>query len=596
MDLKRLLHLLRASWIWLILAALLGVGAGLAIVSPMNEGRQPTHRAVARVVFLPEPESSMEDRLENGRRLAEQANEAVMIDGQEEILVDPLGDRLLFSAQRGSREEAESTAISMRDRFLEAASPAAENRLATESLEILREQIDVVGAQLSSIPDTGSFEAERQFLNAQIDALGERVGELSLELALLDRNDQGDEERQQEIETELDGIRAILVDLEDDLAALPEEADPFSAEELTRLTLQRHYNELVDRYQALYLKNAALDPFLVVGETSMSEVTPPKISREMAGLVGLVAGLLLAALILIARDRITEPVWSRGDLAPNLVLGELPPRWPGVGSEQLWYPRAPVSPRKSGIQVLRAVVEGTQASGSSVVALTGVDTGSQQVHALAGDLAVSLAVSGRSVILIDADLEKPASLPEFTSPGPTVSEILLSPVDEEEGLALVKQAVHDRPDRYFNLRVLPAGSGIVDVADALAIRLFSHLLAEARGDADLVIVAGPDALHPGTDSLSQRVDEMIVIGETGRTAKADVNFFLQELGGRRAHLLGMVLLKGAPEGRPRLWKRFRDSPTTGTGSSDHPGRHKRPPPSDKSNSVQTHQQSSSSDS
>jgi capsular exopolysaccharide synthesis family protein len=122
---------------------------------------------------------------------------------------------------------------------------------------------------------------------------------------------------------------------------------------------------------------------------------------------------------------------------------------------------------------------------------------------LAGHLAVSLARVGYKVILLDADMRRPAVHALFGAPmTPGLSEVLR----EEAHLA---EVVH--PTEVDGLWQLPAGRWSIEASQGLAQRRLPELLQTLKTEYDYVIVDSPPIL-PVVDSLllGQHVDGVLL--------------------------------------------------------------------------------------
>ena len=153
---------------------------------------------------------------------------------------------------------------------------------------------------------------------------------------------------------------------------------------------------------------------------------------------------------------------------------------------------------------------------------------------IASNLAISLAQSGKRVLLADADFRRPTIHKLFgMEQEPGISEIL-------EGRVVLQSAIRECP--IENLSVLTCGARLSDPAKILTATEFREFIAVARENYDFVIIdtppvlAAPDALIVGgcADFLLLVVRMNNRTRATGRAAIAA----LQAIG---AHLLGIVV-------------------------------------------------------
>jgi protein-tyrosine kinase len=148
------------------------------------------------------------------------------------------------------------------------------------------------------------------------------------------------------------------------------------------------------------------------------------------------------------------------------------------------------------------------------------------------NLALVLAESYRyNVLLIDADLRQP-SIPNVVEigEGSGLSEALRAPTEHK--LALVGLTPR--------LTLLPAGQPIANSIEALTSPRMRHILEEAAGKFDWVILDAPP-VGPTTDArlLTQMVGGTLFVVRAGKTQHADVKKAIDSIG--REQILGVVL-------------------------------------------------------
>lgn len=149
------------------------------------------------------------------------------------------------------------------------------------------------------------------------------------------------------------------------------------------------------------------------------------------------------------------------------------------------------------------------------------------------NLATAMAMDGKRVILVDADLRRPnvhrlMQLP--SSPG--LSEVLV-------GMRSLDDAIQQT--EVENLRVVCAGPIPPNPAELLNSRAFDHLLEELDERADIVIFDSPPCI-PVTDPLiiASRMDGVVLVLQVGQTRKAAVKHAQELLLRARARVIGVV--------------------------------------------------------
>lgn len=126
---------------------------------------------------------------------------------------------------------------------------------------------------------------------------------------------------------------------------------------------------------------------------------------------------------------------------------------------------------------------------------------------LSANLAITFALDGKSVILIDADLRRSQIHSLFNIPKQTgVSDYLI-------GTATVDQII--KPTRYPNLSVITSGERPHNPAELLGTIRFDLLIEELRSKAEIIIFDSP-ALLPVSDTITMapKMDCCVVIVRT----------------------------------------------------------------------------------
>ncbi len=163
----------------------------------------------------------------------------------------------------------------------------------------------------------------------------------------------------------------------------------------------------------------------------------------------------------------------------------------------------------------------------------------------AANLAISFAQSGRSVLLMDADLRKPrldAYLDVEGSAG--VTSVLLG--DAEPGHVVQDWAAP-------GLSVLTSGPVPPNPSELLGSPQMEKLLAELRNDYDLVVIDSPPLL-PVTDAavVATMADGVVVAVRHGSTRGEQLGRSLRTLESVDARILGTVLTFAPSTRRDRL--------------------------------------------
>jgi succinoglycan biosynthesis transport protein ExoP len=152
------------------------------------------------------------------------------------------------------------------------------------------------------------------------------------------------------------------------------------------------------------------------------------------------------------------------------------------------------------------------------------------------NLATVMAFQGNRVILVDADLRRPAvhRFLELDSRS-GLSDVLAGEVSLRGAL---------KATEVENLRVLTCGEKVPNPAELLGSESMVQLMGNLRKEADLIVFDTPPCL-PVTDAevLASQVDGVVVVIEAGRSSKDAVKSTIDLLIQVRARVLGCVLNK-----------------------------------------------------
>lgn len=174
------------------------------------------------------------------------------------------------------------------------------------------------------------------------------------------------------------------------------------------------------------------------------------------------------------------------------------------------------------------------------------------------NLAVTIASTGRNVVLVDADLRRPVQTKLFDLvEGAGLTDVLSHNADLED----VLQPYGPVP----NLQILGSGRIPPNPSELLGSNAMKLLLRELSKDAVVLVDAPP--LLPVTDAavLSTAADGILVAVRAGNTMSDEVGKALQSLRNVDANILGAILHQLPTRGSGRHKFRFPEGRHQGTG-------------------------------
>lgn len=267
---------------------------------------------------------------------------------------------------------------------------------------------------------------------------------------------------------------------------------------------------------------AADDPSIRI-ETLADAPEEPASPRPVLSIVGgIIAGLVLGVVAAFASQALDPRLRREAQLRRLYRLPILAriPEEPGRRR------KAPLGPKRlSGVgaeayRTLRSTLEASvpDDDDSRVVLVTGPSP-SEGKSTTAINLASSLAMSGKRVILIEADLRRPALGAEMEaepSNGGVVS-VLIENVQLEDALTT-------SPTYGPNLKLLLADYEGGWIAELFSIPAARQMIEDARALADYVIIDSPP-LNEVVDALplARRADDVLIVVRLGRTRLDRIN-------------------------------------------------------------------------
>lgn len=254
-----------------------------------------------------------------------------------------------------------------------------------------------------------------------------------------------------------------------------------------------------------------------------------------AGL-GLLGGLLLGAAIAVAREALDNTVRTNAvatDLVGAPVLGVIDLD-PDAVKSPLVLAGTPASGRSESFRQLRTNLQFIDAAKTAEVLMVTSAVAGEGKSLTAVNLGISFTGLGQKVLLVDADLRRPA-LGRYLG---VENEVGLSGV--LAGSVKLEDAV--QPWGTDGLHVLPSGQQPPNPAELLGSKAMSDLVSKVRTDYDKVIIDTPPLL-PVTDAAlaSAAADGVVVVVRWGKTHRSQVSGAVESLRQVDARILGSVL-------------------------------------------------------
>lgn len=258
---------------------------------------------------------------------------------------------------------------------------------------------------------------------------------------------------------------------------------------------------------------------------------------------GLLMGAALAVLIILITAKIQNKLLSPEDIKNNFNINIIATvsDIKSKGKNKNDRTRLLITDKNVGLpfietfKLIRTKIENVKLKkGYSVFCITS-STESEGKTTCSTNTALSLAKSGKSVLLIDADLRKPA-----------VCKTLGISVEGEKGIydIVTGKKTFEESVKYIeklNLYLLVASAAVQDPSETLASEGMANIIKQARENFDYVIVDCPPAgVVADAAIVANYTDSVIFVTTENRVAIPQIEYALSDLTTAKAEILGCI--------------------------------------------------------
>jgi len=375
------------------------------------------------------------------------------------------------------------------------------------------------------------IEAVRQKLEKETADKEEQVRQYEMdqaEMAYLNATD-----ALSELMEKLQEQEARQRDLDDDLA----EYEMLDAQQKQYETSLAQMDEFVRALQIITQQERTIRVTRAQDATRPLERSSPSWALNMS--LGTIGGLLIALLLAVGLEVADTSVRTPSDIVRHVnvpILGTVP----DTDDEEVAIDKvetaAHTAPRSMIAEAFRAIRTNLLLSAPAERQRTVLVTSPRPEDGkttVAANLSISIAQSGRRVLLVDTNFRRPSVHTIFAGGPRGLSNILV-------GQARLEELVHHTP--LPNLDVLPAGPTPPNPAELLGSSYMRDLITQAVERYDQVIFDGPPALLV-TDALvlGGMVDGVILVCRAKANSRGVAQRARLQLERVNAHLFGAVL-------------------------------------------------------
>ncbi len=373
-------------------------------------------------------------------------------------------------------------------------------------------------------------------LRSQINELDKQIARESAQMAS-GRNNSLLAEYRAAVSAER-GLQARVAGLKGDVLNLRGRSIQYNILQREVDTNRSLYDALLQRYKEIGVAGGVgAAPVSIVDRADVPAL-PFKPNLMLNLLFGLGAGLLAGMAAAVGLEFLTDTIKTREDVRKKLsipCLGAVPKTAArDAFVEDLKNPSSALSEAYSAI--VAALRFSTEAGMPKVLLITSANS-SEGKSSSALALAQNFARREKSVLLVDADLRKPAF--KSGNAGVGLSKLLTT---EDPVRSHVLETQHP------NLWLMPSGPVPPNPADLLSTGRIRTIIAEAEEQFDLVLIDGPPTLGLADAPLLSAVgNNVLFVVESGSTRTRAGIEALNRLEATGAHVLGAALTKSSSE-------------------------------------------------
>ncbi|HET9662097.1 MAG TPA: polysaccharide biosynthesis tyrosine autokinase [Thermomicrobiales bacterium] len=453
MDLTlRNLAAMARRWWWLLVLAPLVAGT-VAFVQVSRQ--QDMYRASSTVEINP-PSMGTDTYTYYDSSIVATYQQLITTSGVLDPVIDNLGLPLTESDLRAKITTEPITSTRLMRISVSDPNPQTAATLANE-----------IAAQFQSFAQARTIEKAspyREALNQQIASTQAKIGTTQ---QLIDNLVANEDVTSPDIAAQIDTLRSSLTDL------------------------QNTYGQLILSANQMDLQEAGAQTGVVVVQDASAPGAPYAPNVRLYTLLAVLAGLCIgigAVFLLEYLDNTTKVDTPYNELigAPLMTTVPIVPSMARL-PHQLFILDQPMSPESEAIRLLRANVEFAVASSEiNTLAVTSAGPGEGK-STVTANLAVAMAQAGYSVVVVDADMRRPAQHEAFDLTNERgLSTLLARPDLDWKSVA--------RTNADLKLRVITSGPIPPNPGDLLKSNRFETLLATISSECDMVVIDTPPAM------------------------------------------------------------------------------------------------------
>lgn len=299
---------------------------------------------------------------------------------------------------------------------------------------------------------------------------------------------------------------------------------------------QQIYLQLLGSLEQVRLARLQNTPSIVQIEEAVQPGAPVRPLPVRTGMLGAAVGLMLAFGIGFAIEYLDDSLRSPVDVDQVLglpVLGYISDIKQARGTHSLHVTAFPRSPLAEAFRNLRSGIEFSGENPPKTILVTS-SRPSEGKTTIAANLAAIFAQGGKRVVLVDADLRRPAIHATMGVPNRLGLTTLFR---DSLKLEMVWKFYSSGSG---GMHVITSGSLPANPSELLASDKMLHIMAELRQKADVVIFDGPPMMVADAQIMASLVDGVLLVLQPGKSPADEAKSTLTQLQRSGANVIGAV--------------------------------------------------------
>ena len=418
------------------------------------------------------------------------------------------------------------------------------------SEESLNAQVEQVQSQINSLQEeidhltTANIEEQISNVETKISELQSEIAQLEYQVNYIESQNVNYSFVPPELNARLAQLKSTLnlyQDIYSNLVILGKPTENGTSDRLNYLQqthdlYQQIYIQLLGDLESVRLAHLQNTPSIVQIEAASVPSNPVRPLPMQNTLLGAAVGLMLAGGIVFALEYMDDTLRSPVDVDQVLgipVLGYIAEIKEAENSNEVHVTAYPRSPVAEAFRTLRAAIELSEENPPKTILITSSRSGEGKTT-VASNLAAIFAQSGKRVILVDADLRRPAIHSAVGIQNRLgLTTLLRSSMKPEEVWKVLGNG-------HQKLRVITSGYLPSNPAELLGSDKMLHIMSDLHNNADIIIFDAPPIIVADVQILASIMDGVILVLRPGKSHAEEAKSTMTQLTRSGASVMGVI--------------------------------------------------------